>query len=133
MAKNWTHTAAFGHFGATPRNVQWSWSAKSADGKTVVVTLWQDLFEKRDGRVVYSWVGQDLRDPDTRLGFHEMLENIAWARDHCDGLFKVIIAIAKDPRAEPRSIKECFPSKMVMRLTSFDTETGAFVAKAETN
>jgi hypothetical protein len=59
------------------------------------------------------------------------MENLAWARDNCDGLFKVIIAIAKDTRAERRSIKECFPSKMMMRLTHLDVPTAAFSAEAE--
>jgi hypothetical protein len=59
------------------------------------------------------------------------MDNLAWARDHCDGLLKVIIARAKDPNAEPRSIAECFPSAMVMRLRSLDTDRGAFIAEAE--
>jgi hypothetical protein len=49
-----THTAAFAHFGTRPRNVQWSWSARSEDGATVVATFWQDLFERKDGRLVYA-------------------------------------------------------------------------------
>lgn len=59
------------------------------------------------------------------------MENFAWARDHCDGRFNVIIARAKDVNADPRSIQECFPSKMVMRLVHLDLATGAFIAEAQ--
>lgn len=109
-----------------PRNVQWSWSAKSDDGRTVVVTLWQDHFS-----------GKIYREPPylehirQRPGFNELMENLAWARDRCDGRFKVIVAIAKDQKADPRTISECFPAKMTMRLTEFDNTTGAFIAEAE--
>lgn len=131
MPKKMTHTAAFAAFGTTPRNVQWSWSARTPDGTTVVVTLWQDLFKRRDGRLTYARPGFDPSNPDTRPGFRELMENLAWARDHCGGRFKVIMAIAKDPSAEPRSISECFPTKMTMKLTHLDTTAGAFVAEAE--
>jgi len=43
----------------------------------------------------------------------------------------VIVAKAKDQKADPRTIQECFPSKMVMRLMEFDGATGAFIAEAE--
>ena len=59
------------------------------------------------------------------------MENLAWAQENCDGRLRLIIAIAKDRNAEPRSIAECFPSKMVMRLTHLDVDTGAYVAEAE--
>lgn len=106
-------------------------SARTPDGKAVVATLWQDEFERRGGRLIYARSASDYGEHDSRPGFHEMMENLTWARDHCDGLFRVIIAIAKDTTARPRSIKECFPSEMVMRLESIDTNTGAFVAVAE--
>ncbi|HEY7977318.1 MAG TPA: hypothetical protein VID67_03920, partial [Rhizomicrobium sp.] len=95
--------------------------------KTVVATLWQDQFERRDGKVTYKRPGAiagERRSP----GLSELIENFTWARDNCDGLFNVIIAIAKDKAADPRSIQECFPSKMIMKLINFDEETGAFMA-----
>ncbi len=130
MAKKFTHTEAFASFGTKPRNVQWSWSARNEDDKTVVVTLWQDEFSRKDGRVLYDRppLPEHVRQ---RPGCAELMENFAWARDHCNGLFKVIIAIAKDKDADPRSIQECFPSKMVMKILDFDPETGAFLAEAE--
>jgi hypothetical protein len=130
MPKRWTHTEAFAHFDARPRNVQWSWSARSEDGQAVVVTFWQDQFSRRDNRLTYT---RPAAEPKLRRrpGFSELMKNLTWARDHCAGRFNVIVAKAKDVNAEPRSIDECFPSKIVMRLIEFDPDTGAFSAEAE--
>lgn len=132
MSTKHTHTSSFAHFGTVPRNVQWSWSARNEDTETVVVTLWQDEFVRRDGKVIYDRPAAH-RQVRSRHGFPEMMDNMAWARDHCGGLLHVIIAIAKDPADSPRTIKECFPSKMTMRLTHLDTDTGAFTAVAESS
>lgn len=130
MSKKWTHTAAFANFGTVPRNARWSWSARSNDGRTVVATLWQDHFSKSDGRLIYARPGF-TEGEQKRPGFAEWLENLAWAQDHCEGRFHVISAIAKDKKANPRSIAECFPTKIIMRLVKFDRATGEFVAEAE--
>jgi hypothetical protein len=130
MPKKWTHTEAFAHFGATPRNVQWSWSGKSADGKTVVLTLWQDRITRKNGRVLYE-SGSLPDQVRRRPGFSELMENLAWARDHCGGCFRVIIARAKDRHADPRSIEECFPVKWAMKLIEFDPIAGTFTAEQE--
>ena len=126
-----SHTAAFAHFGTKRKNVQWSWSARDDESRTVVATFWQDQFVRKDGKLVYARPGFDPDRPDTRPGFRELMENLAWAREHCEGRISVIIARAKDPNAEPRSIAECFPSKMKMRVIELDTSTGAFIAEAE--
>lgn len=125
-----THTSAFAHFGTVPRNVQWSWSARNEETKTVVVTLWQDEFTSRDGVTVYERPALH-RQVRSRHGYPEMMDNLAWAQANCAGRLRVIVAIAKDPQASPRSIKECFPSKLVMRLTHVDSDTGAFTAVAD--
>lgn len=130
MPGKWTHTKAFASFGVVPRNTRWSWSARSEDGKTVVATLWQDQFERKDGRVIYARPGFTPGERK-RPGFMEWIENLTWAQSNCQGRFKVIVAVAKDIQATPRSIGECFPSKMTMRLVQFDRDTGAFVAEAE--
>jgi len=128
MPRKWTHQECFEHFGVLPRNLRWSWSGRSADGKVVAVTFWQDKFEEK-GAIYKStahsadkkWVGSP--------GHKELVENLNWTRDHCGGELRIIIAIAKDEQAEPRSIKECFPSKMRMRLIRFDEASGEFVAE----
>jgi hypothetical protein len=132
MAKKWTHTEAFESFGVTPRNVRWSWSARNVDNKIVVGTLWQDRFKRVNGKLVYEGVAIDpATPPQKRLAFDEWKENLIWAQDNCEGRIHVIIAIAKDVTAAPRSIKECNPSKMVVKLAYLDRETGAFIAEAE--
>ena len=50
--------AAFAHFGAKGKNVRWSWSAKSADGKTVVMTLWKDLIDYSSSPIAYDTYGR---------------------------------------------------------------------------
>lgn len=125
MAKK-SHTACFGHFGTKPRNVQWSWSARNEGTKTVVVTLWQDEFEwTPDGRRVYAR-GPIWEHSRVSPGHNELMANMRWALDHCDGWVKVIVAIAKDPTAAPRSIKECSPTNMQAKVTHLDEGSGEF-------
>ena len=103
MAKRWIHTECFQAFGTEPTNFRWSWSARNAATSTVVVTLWQDAFGRRkDGRFIYARPATDRAWLQERPGFDEMMENLAWARDNCDGRVRVIIAIAKDRNVEPR-------------------------------
>lgn len=122
MPSKHTHTSAFAAFGTKPRNIQWSWSARNEDTKTVVVTLWQDEFSKG---MTYERPAAH-RQVRSRHGFPEMMSNMRWALDHADGLVRVIIAIARDTTESPRSIKECFPSPLIMRVVELDEETGAF-------
>ena len=63
-------------------------------------------------------------------GFNELKDNLEWAQRNCDGRIHVIIAIAKDKLAAPRLILECFPSKVVLKLTHFDIASGEFIAEA---
>ena len=127
MAEKWTHRACFEHFGTIPKNPRWSWSGRSLDGNIVSVTFWQDQFE--EGGRIY----RGRRRPSEAIGKAgrtELLENLKWARDNCDGVLRIIIAIAKDPKAEPRSISECFPQKTLrMRIISLDETTGEYVAE----
>lgn len=124
-AEKWTHRGCFEHFGTVPKNPRWSWSGRSPDGQVVSVTFWQDRFEGgpyRGRRRPREAIGQ--------AGFTELLENLKWARDNCNGILRIIIAIPKDPKADPRSISECFPQKTLrMRLISLDETTGEYVAE----
>jgi hypothetical protein len=126
MAKKWTHKACFEHFGTVPKNLRWSWSGRSLDGQVVSVTFWADRFEEK-GRI---YRGRRRASGVSQAGFTELLENLKWARDNCDGTLRIIIAIPKDPKANPRSIAECFPHKTLrMRLTSLDEAAGEYVAE----
>jgi hypothetical protein len=45
---------AFAHFGAAGKNQRWSWSARSADGRTVVLTVWKDGLNYTRKPIVYD-------------------------------------------------------------------------------
>ncbi len=121
---------AFAHFGAVGKNQRWSWSARTRDGKTVVMTLWKDHLNYSNKPVVYDTFNQQSLTRWTDLpGNRERIENLKWARDHCDGLFRVVIAVAKDVTAVPREIADCFPQdRILMRITDLNEDTGEFRA-----
>lgn len=126
MAKTWSHKACFDHYGVKPGNPRWSWSGKSADGKTVAVTCWQDRFE--NGIDLYrSRTHHGEAGWQSRPGHSELIRNLAWARENCGGEVRIIIAIAEDPKASPRSIRECFPRADIrMRVITLDEALGEF-------
>ena len=125
MANKWTRSAAFRFYNAHPRNANWSWSARSSDGKTVVVTLWKDEFDEPAGKMVYA--RSNLNDWHDGPGRRFFFEDLAWSVAHCDSLVRVIVAV-RDPKAPQRNkMVEWYPQKaLVMRVVHFDPVTGAF-------
>ena len=126
MAERMSHTACFEHFGTSPTNVNWSWSARNDDTKTVVVTLWRDEFAKGEvGELVYE---RGRVDPakSKKPGHRELMRNLRFALDECNGELKVIIAVAVDPKADPRKIKECKPTNMKAKVVGLDEASGSF-------
>lgn len=129
VPRKWTHRACFESYDTVAKNPRWSWSARNEARGIVAVTFWQDRFER--GTALYrshthshdpNW----LRSP----GLPELIENLAWARDNCDGVVRIIIAIPKDRNASPREIKECFPKPEIrMRVTMLNEATGEFVCE----
>jgi hypothetical protein len=130
----WTVAGAFGFFGTVPTNIAWSWSARSPDGKTVAITWWKDeighdpsgklVCDTRNHPMLSLWQG--------RLGNRERIENLAWARDHCDGLFRVVWCKANYTGARVRKAIERYPDKdLWMRLKSLNKSTGEFYAVQE--
>lgn len=129
MSQKMTLKECFDFFGTIPKNLRWSWSGRSPDGKIVAVAFWQDQFEQR-GRIYRSRRRSGEEVLLGKSGRLELIENLKWSRDNCDGVLRVIIAVAKNTQAEPRSIKECFPQKTLkMRLTCLDEIGGEFVAE----
>jgi hypothetical protein len=130
MPKDITLQESFAHFSARGSNPRWSWSARSDNGDTVVLTLWKDRLRYSPAGVAYDEFGTARAEGwMDRPGNRERLANLKWARDHCDGLFKVVVVVAEDTAAQPRKIKECFPqAKLLMRLTDLDESTGEFRA-----
>jgi hypothetical protein len=123
-------TEAFKRAGVAPKNQRWSWSARSADGKTVVLTLWKDMLDYSAKPITYSSVNREGSAAwATRPGNRERLEMLIWARDHCDGLFRVVITTAKDTEAETREIKDAhYQQRMIMKLIELNEQTGEFRA-----
>jgi hypothetical protein len=130
MRKKRTLTACFAHFGAQCANFRWSWSARSPDGKTVVVTMWSDEIRTEGDRLAYY---STATRPSNELGSRERRANLIWARDNCGGLVSVVVVVAKNARAQKKSISRCFPSDgLVMRITRLNAETGSFRLASET-
>jgi hypothetical protein len=126
MRKKWTLAAAFGYFGAVPKNPRWSWSGRSSDGKVVVLTMWEDQIGDDHGLKTYQSGPRKRRHP----GAAERLENLIWARDRCERIFRVVRLRAKDAAAKRRSIAECFPDdSLIMRVDYLDDKTGEFQAR----
>ena len=121
---------AFRRAGVTAKNQRWSWSARSADGRIVVMTLWKDLLDYKAKPIVYSTFDREnLSVWVDRPGNHERLENLIWARDHCEGLFRVVITTAKDTKAQTRAIENAhYQERMVMKLIDLNEQTGEFRA-----
>ena len=92
--------------------------------------MWQDEIKREGERMVYQSL-TPRRGEQNRPGAKERLDNLKWAREHCDGLARVVVMRANDTKADPRSIAECFPhDKLVMRITHIDEATGEFRAES---
>jgi len=133
LSNDWSHKACFDFYKVNPKNPRWSWSGRSADGKTVAVTVWQDRFE--DGINLYrSHTHLNDEGWQSRPGHNELMANLAWARDNCDGEVRIIIARAKDRDVSPRSIAECYPRADIrMRVKNLDEASGDFILERITS
>src|ERR1019366_36650 len=103
MPKKWKLAEAFAHFNATAKNKRWSCSARSADDKTVAILLWKHLLKFEEKPIMYDYFNRpDLHKWVRSPGNRERVHNLIWARDRCEGLFRVVITVAKDENASPR-------------------------------
>ncbi len=125
----WTREACFEHFGAICKNPRWSWSARSPDGKTVVMTMWEDEIVWDGSKATYQ--SRARIRTHKRAGETERLGNLMWARDNCDGRVRVVRMTARDEKANPRSIATCYPDDdLIMRVTALDEVNGTFRAES---
>jgi hypothetical protein len=99
------------------------------------MTLWKDKIDYSSNPISYSTFGSATRKKGKdQLGDQERIENLKWARDHCDGRMRVVTIEAVDVNAEHRRIARSFPQKrMVMKLTGLNETTGEFSAVNESD
>ena len=123
---------AYAALGAVLKNERWAWSGHSADGATVVVTLWDDkLRAVPGGGVRYDlFEASDLEDWRTKRGNRERIRDLALARDRCDGLFKVVIGRANEAGDAMTEGSVYEASEIAMRLIDLDEATGEFSAES---
>jgi hypothetical protein len=84
-------------------NQRWSWGAKRIDG-SVVLRVWQDQKEKIDEKW-HMLVSHHERytDNEENLGYQERLSHMETIKNGAKCY--MIMCLAKDPGASPRSIK----------------------------
>ena len=97
------------------------------DGKTVILTIWEHK-KTSDGSVNYfDPTGHDRWN--ARWGNRERKRHIRHAIEHCGGKFRVVWVIAKDPSADPKTIRDrVADTETIMQITRFCDETGEFAA-----
>jgi len=94
---------AFGFFDTKLRNARLDLSARNEADKTVVLALWRDRLDysrkpavsyrlQRNGEEVATWIDMP--------GNRARLADLQWAREHCEGCFRVVVIEATDPTAE---------------------------------
>jgi hypothetical protein len=126
---------AFGFFDTKLRNTRVDLSARNEANKIVVLALWRDRLDYSKAPAVsyrLRRAGTNASDWIAMPGNGTRLADLKWAREHCDGCFRVVIIEAADPAAEPRVVAGASPQQMmVMKIIEFDDETGEFTAAAE--
>jgi hypothetical protein len=93
--------------------------------KTVAVCFWKDRLRNENGKLAYVIPETPTAGERQRPGLKQRMKDLEFARDHCGGLVHIIILIAKDVNAQTRSIADCYPTSMVMKVVELDPKTGA--------
>ena len=120
---------AFQYFGTSPKVPRQSWSAISEDKKTVVITIWKDQLKYIDGKPYWDTFNlpenQHNRLWKDQFGNKERISHLLYAKEHLNGLFRVIITVAKDIGAFPREIEMCYPWVGIwLKIVDLNIETG---------
>ena len=123
MGKKWTKQACFKHFGIEAKNIRWSWSGRSSDGKTVAVHVVAGPLHRWRSPLSPIWCHFSKELKRLSRVFRKLAmgsRQLRWSSegDHsssqgCTG-------------ASPRSILECFPGAMRMRIVELDEAAGTF-------
>jgi hypothetical protein len=131
MVQVQTLPVCFTHFGAVCASSRFSRSAITQDGQTVVVTMWEDEVRREGDRIVYESRYRPILKGKSRRADTELIANLKWARDHCNGFVRVVVLTAEDVTADQRKIRYCYPDdSLIMRITEFDPESRTFRAES---
>jgi hypothetical protein len=96
-------TELFKKIDAPLANQRWSWGSVRPDG-SVVLRVWQDRKEKINGKWHMMVAHHEkYTDNEENLGYQERLDHIARVKNGANCY--MIMCLAKDPAATPRSIK----------------------------
>ncbi len=123
---------SFARYGVTLKNVRADWSGVSEDRKTVAVSLWAHLFEPLNDYAFDIFGVDDVALWEGRSGNLTRLKHLHHAFDHCDGIFRVVIATAKDPDQYVHERADYHPRpELLMRIGSRSdiSDRGEFRAK----
>ena len=121
--------SSFAKFGVKLKNPRQSWSGRSEDGATVVITLWRPGLKGKPFRYVsHSGDDSEITWTDT-IGNRERLENLIWAEEHCGGRFRAVVVVPKDETADKWEIEDSWPIEPEMRITSLNRTNGEFTAE----
>ena len=134
MPKVFTKKSSFEHFGTKQTNVYQSWSAMSEDMRTVAVTIWKDQMKFKDGKLIWDTFNLPENQSNNlwkdMFGNRERIQHLKHCRDKLNGLFRVVITVAKDVNALPREISDCYPLEGIwMKLDKLDEDTGECYAE----
>ena len=129
MKTTYNKKSAFEFFGVKPKVPRQSWSAISEDQKLVVVTIWKDQINYIDK--IPQWNTFNLPENQNnklwvnQFGNKERTKLLKFSLDNLNGLFRVIMTVAKDPNAFPREISSCYPWVGIwMQINKLDEKTG---------
>ena len=86
---------------------------------------------RRNGKLVYDTRNDpNLAEWRDRHGNRDRIRNLAHARDHCGGLFRIVWMKARDPSERVRKTVERYPDETLqMRLVELNQQSGEFLAE----
>lgn len=121
----------FAYYGAVAVNSRWAWSALSPDGRTVVLTLWEDKVYREGNTLKVNAFGDSVHLWKDTPGNRDRIKKLVHARDNCGGLFRAVFVVAKDTKVIPRSIASRYVDPTLqMKLVDLNEETGEFYAES---
>ena len=131
---NYTQKSAFEYFGTVQANERWSWSAISGDGSVVAVVVWKDQLKYDNKQPYYDGFNEHHEEGihawGDRPGNQERKRYLAHAIKNLDSLVRVVIAVAKDIKVDPRTIESIYPMKHLwFKIEEFNEKTGQFRLK----